>query len=57
MYCKKCGAPLGKPFIKDNTKLYVCEECFTEKVVFNMNEPCKHEYDKKSGSKCIHCGE
>ena len=56
MHCKECGSLLKEGFKQRNTRLYVCEVCFTEKAEFVI-EKCDHEYADKNGNKCIHCGE
>ena len=57
MHCKECGAPLSKPMEEGSTRMYKCPECFTERVQYIEEIPCKHEYVDKNGNKCIHCGE
>lgn len=55
--CEECGALMIEVGGIKNTKQFICEQCFTEKVQYVANEPCEHEYDDKNGNKCIHCGE
>jgi hypothetical protein len=56
MHCKECGSELKEGVEWDNTKLFICDECHTEKIQYISGEPCKHEYTEKSGDACIHCG-
>jgi len=56
MHCAECGAELKKSVDSFSTRLYICDECFTERVEF-INADCEHEYSDKNGKKCIHCGE
>ena len=57
MHCSECGAPLEKAIDVNSTRLYVCDGCATQKIEYIEEEPCKHEYNDKSGDRCIHCGE
>jgi len=54
--CVECGhAPLKKIGDIKQTRLFLCPQCFTEKVTYIPEEECKHEYDNKNI--CLRCGE
>lgn len=56
-FCGDCGEQKMKRIGDINqTRLYVCLECFSERHEFIGIDNCDHEYDDKSGNKCIHCG-
>lgn len=57
-HCHECGKQAMKKIGDINsTRLFICLECFAERHEFINPDSCKHKYDDKSGSKCIHCGE
>ncbi len=57
MHCNECGLPMEKTVDYNNTRLFVCDGCAKQKIQYIIVEPCKHEYDDKSGDNCIHCGD
>ncbi len=57
LYCDDCGAPMKKVGDIQNTRQFICVECFAEKVQFIKEKPCEHDYDDRNYNKCIHCGE
>lgn len=56
-FCDECNDVMVKIGEHKNTRLFMCNNCFAEKVKYVENKPCKHEYDDKSGNKCTQCGE
>lgn len=56
-FCSNCGSKMKVIEEQKNTKKLMCTECFTERLEFIAEKPCKHEYDDRNGNKCIQCGE
>lgn len=56
-HCTECGGKLKKIGDIGNTRKCVCSNCYEENIKYINPEPCEHEYNDKSGNKCIHCGE
>jgi hypothetical protein len=57
-FCPECGEQsLKKIGDINSTRLFICLDCFSEQHEFIGFDSCEHEYDEKSGSKCINCGE
>ncbi len=54
--CVECGhTPLKKIGDIKQTRLFLCPECFHEKVIYVRDKECSHEeYDTKNN--CLHCG-
>ena len=54
--CTECGhKPLKLVGDIKQTRLFLCPQCFTEKVTYIPDKACTHEeYDNKNN--CIHCG-
>ena len=54
--CIECGhTPLKKIGDIKQTRLFLCPQCFTEKVIYIPEKACKHEkYDVKNN--CLICG-
>ena len=55
--CAECGHhPLKKVGDIKQTRLFLCPECYTEKIIYIPKKECEHEeYDNKNN--CVHCGE
>lgn len=56
-FCDECDGSMVKIGDHKNTRLFMCNSCFAEKVKYVGSKSCKHEYDEKSGNKCVQCGE
>lgn len=55
--CPECGEmSLKKIGDINSTRLFICLDCFAEYHEFIGFDSCEHEYDKRSGNRCIHCG-
>ncbi len=55
--CHECGKIAMKKIGDINsTRLFICLECFAERHEFISLDSCEHDYNDKSGNKCIHCG-
>ena len=55
--CGECGhKPLKKVGDIKQTRLFLCPQCFTEKITYLPKKECIHEeYDTKNN--CLSCGE
>ncbi len=53
--CEECGhSPLKKIGDIKQTRLFLCPQCFTEKVIYIREKSCTHEFDTKNI--CLICG-